>query len=401
MRNEDLFDDMDNENIPTEDEVTVQPDEDISDTVDDIAEDDDDLAIDAMFARRRNSRRHFDEDDDVRTEPPQRTHRPDTANAPQYRQNAPADRTDGQIRQDQPRPEPEEVTFTARDVNEASSAITRMLEAGRLGAALDITFSLRGALRAAVRDTVTVTIPLGSHASELRQIAAGAMIQSYLEQGRIVGEDIEDKLYAIIESSEPEYDRDGEIIEQTPDEILYKVTACTVFCAQLTEASGRHPAEKAAMFASDDSVLDTFLTANIDRVMKKERRHLLALDDAVRMNGGAVSAKLDAYVEKSKKDTENFIMKFLGDSFTFRVTACVIAALCLVSVIVYLCSRSGLLSLFATDSKVMLFLIAVEVFFTAGMVLLAIFLGYKSSDGPTEGRIPANAPQTAQRPPRR
>ena len=353
--------------------------DDLFDKTDDTVEDmlpDDDIVI-----TRKKPRASSDED--VKQAPPRREQRAQSRpEQPRRRENV------EEVPQDQ-------LNFTAREVNEAAAAISTLMESGKLASAIDIAFTLKGALRESVRDTVTVTIPLGSHPNELRQIAAGAMIQSYLEQGKVVRRDLEEKLYAIIESSEPEYDEDDEIIEQSPEEIQYKVTACIVFCAHLAEASGDHPTEKSALYGAGDSVLDTFLSENIDLAMKKSRRHITALADAIRPGGGTVSAKLDAYMAESAKNIENPIMKFLGDTLAFRVTACVIAALCLVALIVYLCTRSGLLSLFATDNTVMLFVIAAEVFFTAGMVLLAILLGAKSFN--EEKPIPKKRPNAAQR----
>ena len=271
-------------------------------------------------------------------------------------------------------------TFTKADVDEACAAINRLMDAGKLENALDLVFTLKGALRAAVRDSVTVTIPMGSHDHELRQIAAGALIQSYLEQGKIVRRDIEDKLFAIIESSEPEYDEDDEIIEQSPDEILYKVTACVVFACVLCEGCGNHPNEKSAMYEAGDSVLDTFLADNLDSVMRRNKKRVMILTEAVKMQGGFVGTKLASYAEISAKNNESVFLKFLGDKTSFRVTAGVLLGLCLLSVILYLCSRSGLLSFIATDSTVMLFIIGAEIFFIVGMVLLALLIGFGSPD---------------------
>lgn len=266
--------------------------------------------------------------------------------------------------------------FTKADVDEAAQTINRLMDAGKLERALDFVFTIKGPFRAAVRDAVTVTIPMGSHDSELRQIAAGALIQSYLEQGKIVRRDIEDKLFAIIESSEPEYDEDDEIIEQSPEEILYKVTSCIVLACTLCEASGNHQNEKSAMFASGDSVLDTFLTENLESVMRKYKKRTVIFAEAMKMQGGFVGAKFSAYVEESAKNLESPILKFLGEKTSFRVTAGVLLGLCLVAILVYLLNRSSLLSFVATDNIVMLFIIGAEVFFIVGMGLLSVLIGF-------------------------
>lgn len=81
--------------------------------------------------------------------------------------------------------------------------ISSLMDKSRFEDALSIVFSLRGDARRAVRDNLSVTIPMGSRDGDLRGIAAGALVQSYLELGKIVRRDIEEKLFAIIESSEP------------------------------------------------------------------------------------------------------------------------------------------------------------------------------------------------------
>lgn len=275
-------------------------------------------------------------------------------------------------------------TFTKADVDEAAATINRLMETGKFDRALDLVFTLKGALRAAVRDTVTVTIPMGSRDSELRQIAAGALIQSYLEQGKIVRRDIEDKLFAIIESSEPEYDEDDEIIEQSPEEILYKVMACVIFACSLCEGSGNHPNEKSAMYQAGDSVLDSFLAENLDSVMRKNKKRVLILTEAFKMQGGTVGMKFASYVAESSKNTESVFLKFLGDKISFRVTAGVLLGLCLIAIVIYLFNRSALLSFVATDSVVMLFIIGAEVFFLVGMVTLALLIGFGNDDKKNE-----------------
>lgn len=76
----------------------------------------------------------------------------------------------------------------------------------------------------------------------------------------------------------------------------------------------------------------------------------------------------------SRRNTENPIMKYLGEKTSFRVTAGILAALCLISVIVYLRGRSSLLSFIATDNVIMMFIIGAEIFFTVGLVLLAVLI---------------------------
>ena len=67
-------------------------------------------------------------------------------------------------------------------------------------------------------------------------------------------------------------------------------------------------------------------------------------------------------------------MKYLGEKTSFRVTAGILAVLCLISVIVYLRGRSSLLSFIATDNVIMMFIIGAEIFFTVGLVLLAVLI---------------------------
>ncbi len=264
----------------------------------------------------------------------------------------------------------------AAQVQKISRTITALLETGKLSGAIDIVLSLRGATRAAVKDNVSVTIPLGSRDCDLRRISAGALIQSYLDNGKIIRRDIEDKLYAIIESSEPEYDDDDEIIEQTPEDILYKVTACMAFVAELTERSGNHPDEKNVMYAAGDSVFDLFMADNMAEVQKKSKKRLAVLSEAIKASGGQVAKKFEHYYEASKKSAQSPVMRFLGDALAFRVTMAVICVLCLLTLGFYLFTSSPLLTFVAKDSAVMAFVIMAEVFFMIGMVLLCVIIGF-------------------------
>ena len=253
-------------------------------------------------------------------------------------------------------------SFSEQDVMALCTRISSLMDKSRFEDALSIVFSLRGDARRAVRDNLSVTIPMGSRDGDLRGIAAGALVQSYLELGKIVRRDIE------------EYDEDDEIIEQTPDDILYKVTACVIFMCVMCEASGNHPNEKSALYDAGDSILDLFLSDHLDTVMKKNKRRITVLGEAVRLQGGAVGEKLGGYIAMSRRNTENPIMKYLGEKTSFRVTAGILAVLCLISVIVYLRGRSSLLSFIATDNVIMMFIIGAEVFFTVGLVLLAVLI---------------------------
>lgn len=265
-------------------------------------------------------------------------------------------------------------SFSEQDVMALCTRISSLMDKSRFEDALSIVFSLRGDARRAVRDNLSVTIPMGSRDGDLRGIAAGALVQSYLELGKIVRRDIEEKLFAIIESSEPEYDEDDEIIEQTPDDILYKVTACVIFMCVMCEASGNHPNEKSALYDAGDSILDLFLSDHLDTVMKKNKRRITVLGEAIRLHGGTVGEKLGGYIAISRRNTDNPIMKYLGEKTSFRVTAGILAVLCLISVIVYLRGRSSLLSFIATDNVIMMFIIGAEIFFTVGLVLLAVLI---------------------------
>lgn len=261
-------------------------------------------------------------------------------------------------------------------VKKLASTVTALLEGGKLSSAIDIVLSLRGANRTALRENVSVTIPLGSRDSDLRRISAGALIQSYLDNGKIVRRDIEDKLYAIIESSEPEYDDDDEIIEQTPADILYKVTACMAFVAELTERSGNHPDEKNAMYAAGDSVLDQFMADNMAEVQKKNKKRLAVLSEAIKASGGQVAQKFAYYYEASKKSAQSPVMSFIGDALAFRVALGVISVLCLLTLGFYIFTKSPLLTFVAKDSAIMIFVIMAEVFFMIGMALLCVIIGF-------------------------
>lgn len=273
--------------------------------------------------------------------------------------------------------------YTKEQVDRAALTISTLVEQGKLSSALDLVLCLRGAFRQAVREKASVTIPLGSRDADLRRIAAGALIQSYLEQGKIVRRDIEDKLYAIIESSEPEYDDDDEIIEQTPEDVLYKVTACMVFAAELTERSGKHPDEKNAMYASGDSVLDSFLADNLGEAVRTNGKRVDLLADALEASGGEVTQKFFEYYGETKSSGRSAIARFFGDSVAFKVAAGIVGLLCLITLILYVTKfpSSGLnAQIFGFVAKengpIMIFVIMAQVFALIGMSILCVIVGF-------------------------
>lgn len=265
-------------------------------------------------------------------------------------------------------------TFTENDVRKSAAAIEELMSSGRFERAVGISFMIKGEFRRAVRDAVTVSIPLGSRDEDLYQIAAGALIQSYLDNGKLIRRDIEEKLFAIIESSEPEYDEDDEIIRQTYEDTLYKVTACMIFMSQICEGAKNHPAEKEALYGAEDSILDTFLLENLDTVTKYDRFRVLSLRDKVAAFSGEVCDKVLRYIDESSKNTQNFFLRFIGECISFRVTFGIICALFLVTAVLYLMNPSALLSFVATDNVIMLFIIGAEIFFTVALVLLAVLI---------------------------
>ena len=279
-----------------------------------------------------------------------------------------------------------EKSFSREDVDRAAATISSLVEAGKLTSALDLVLCLRGAFRQAVREKASITIPLGSRDADLRRIAAGALIQSYLEQGKIVRRDIENKLYAIIESSEPDQ-ADG--AEQSPADVLYKVTACMTFAAELTEKSGNHPDEKRAMYAAGDSVLDSFLADNIDEVCETNEKRVQVLADAIGASGGEVAEKFLKYYDEAKARGGSPIARFFGDSTAFKVAAAVVGLLCFVTLVLYIVKfpssgvNAQILGFVAKEnSPIMLFAIAAELFLTAGIAILCFIIGFggKSKD---------------------
>ena len=266
--------------------------------------------------------------------------------------------------------------FRENEARNAAQSISELLGAGRLSQALDKTLSVDEEIREAVKSNISVKIPLGSRDSDLRQIAAGALIQSYLDCGNIDRDDLEDKLFAIIESSEPEYDENDEIVEQTKDDVLYKVTACEVFAAELVEKSGSHPVQKRAMYGDDDSVLDACLFDNLTEVQKTNKKRLALLCGAVEASGGDVGEKFMLYYAEAKKANAPLIVKFFGDSPIFKIASAAIVALCLVSIGFYVFSASSIFSFVAKDSAIMLYVVMAEVFFIIGMALLCVIVGF-------------------------
>ena len=270
----------------------------------------------------------------------------------------------------------ENTAYREIDARNSAQRIKDLMDSGKLTVALDNVFSLKSDMREAVKNELTVTIPLGSRDADLRPIAGGALIQSYLDLGQLDRADIEGKLYAIIESSEPEYDNEGETVEQTPDDVLFKVTACMVFAAELVERSGAHPEEKNVMYSAQDSILDQFLAENLCKVQKTRKKRLSRFSEAIEASGGEAAAKYAIYYNGAKKSTGSVFMRFLGDSTVFRITAALIAALCLVSIGFYSFSTSPIMSFIAKDTHLCMYVIMVEVFFIIGMSLLCVIVGF-------------------------
>ena len=298
---------------------------------------------------------------------------------------------DGANRQRAPKPAAKQgapkKNYSLDDVDRAAQSISSLVETGKLSSALDLVLCLRGSFRQEVKEKASITIPLGSRDSDLRRIAAGALIQSYLDQGKIVRRDIENKLYAIIESSEPEYDQNDEIIEQSEDDLLYKVTACMVFAAELTERCGNHPDEKSAMYAAGDSVLDSFLADNMKEVQRSNKKRLAMLASAINASGGEVAAKFNEYYEDSKRTSGSSVSRFLGKDTSFWIATAVVGFVCLISVILYifLFPSSGINTIIgkaaADKSPILWFAIFMELFFLIGMSLLCVIIVARTNAG--------------------
>lgn len=258
-------------------------------------------------------------------------------------------------------------TMTEAEIDTLAAAAEDAVADGRYGAALDSVFFTAGAAREALRGKLNIRIPLGSSDVDLPVIAAAALIDSYLEYEDINGENIEEKLHLIIESSEDEHGA-----RPSESQVKLRVFECALILCVQAEQSGRHGELKNRLYGDKDSFLCKFLEANIDSVMQLHRKELHQFYTSVRLQSRAVSEILEGYMAQSRYAAP-FLKRFFAESTSVMAAAISVGVLCLVSVILFIVayvntSFGSIMSFVGDDGFVMALIIVLEVLFCVGML---------------------------------
>ncbi len=325
----------------------------------------DDILINELFTPKNNAQAH-----PVRPAAASPRQPAPQGNAPQRRVAPPS-------AQNKPARSDARYTMTAAEIDTLAAAAEDAVADGRYGAALDSVFFTAGAAREALRSKLNIRIPLGSSDTDLPVIAAAALIDSYLEYEDINGENIEEKLHLIIESSE---DENG--ARPSESQVKLRVFECALILCVQAEQSGRHAEIKNRLYGDRDSFLCKFLDANIDDVMQYHRKELHHFSTSVKMQSRVVSDILDGYMEQSKYAAP-FVKRFFAESTPVLTAAISVGVLCLISVIafivVYVTGFGKFVSMIGDDSFVISLIIILEVLFCVGMAGIS-WLVYTSGE---------------------
>ncbi|MBQ7826963.1 MAG: hypothetical protein IJ386_01710 [Clostridia bacterium] len=252
-------------------------------------------------------------------------------------------------------------SMTVAEIETLAAAAEDAVANGRFGAALDSVFFTAGKAREDLRQKLNIRIPIGSGETDLPVIATAALIESYLGLEAINGEDIEEKLRLIIESSE-----DENKVRPSADQVELRVFECVLIMCVQAEQCGNHEAIKRRLYGDADSFLRTFLENNIDRVMQKHRRELHAFYNSVKVQSGSVTPIFEEYILNSKSAMP-FPVRFFAETKPVLITAIVAAVLCLASIIIYFVTYGNIMSFIATDNFLMTLIIVLELLFCGGL----------------------------------
>lgn len=262
-------------------------------------------------------------------------------------------------------------TMTEAEIETLAAAAEDAVADGRYGAALDSVFFTAGAAREALRERLNIRIPLGSSDTDLPVIAAAALIDSYLEFEDINGDNIEEKLRLIIESSE-----DENRVRPSAKQVELRVFECALILCVQAEQSGRHAEIKNRLYGDRNSFLCRYLDKNIDRMVRTHRRELAVFSTSVKLQSRVVSEILDSYIASSKYSAP-FIKRFFADSKPVIISSVIVGVLCLISLIVYIVTYGNLMSFIATDSYLITLFIIIEALLCGGFIGLSwlIYVG--------------------------
>lgn len=272
-------------------------------------------------------------------------------------------------------------SMSAAEIETLAAAAEDSVANGRFGAALDSVFFTAGSAREALSNKLNIRIPIGSSNTDLPVIATAALIESYLEYEDINGEDIEEKLKLIIESSE-----DENKVRPSADQVELRVFECALILCVQAEQSGNHAQIKHRLYESEDSFLRNFLSENTERVLKKHRREIYSFYNSVKLQSNTVSRIFEEYIASSKSAV-SFPVRFFAESRPVLITAVISAVLCVAAIIVYFVTYGNIMSFIATDNFLMALVIVLEVLFCgclAGLSWLIYTYGEeKLADGNT------------------
>lgn len=273
-------------------------------------------------------------------------------------------------------------SMSTAEIETLAAAAEDSVANGRFGAALDSVFFTAGAAREALRKKLNIRIPLGSADTDLPVIATAALIESYLQYEDINGEDIEEKLRLIIESSEDEHRA-----RPSTDQVELRVFECALILCVQAEQCGNHREIKKRLYEDEDSFLNQFLEKNTDRIVQKHRREISAFYNSVKLQSNAVSRVFEEHIAASKSAMP-FPVRFFAETKPVLITAIVAGVLCLASIITYFVTYGNIMSFIATDNFLMLLIIVLEVLFCgclAGVSWLVYNVG--------EEKVPEDKPK--------
>lgn len=265
-------------------------------------------------------------------------------------------------------------TMSVAEIETLAAAAEDSVANGRFGAALDSVFFTAGAAREALAKKLNIRIPIGSSNTDLPVIATAALIESYLEYEDINGEDIEEKLKLIIESSE-----DENKVRPSADQVELRVFECALILCVQAEQCGNHAQIKRRLYESGDSFLRNFLAENTESVMKKHRREIYTFYNSVKLQSNTVSRIFEEYISASKSAV-SFPVRFFAETRPVLITAVISAVLCVAAVIVYIVTYGNIMSFIATDNFLMALVIVLEVLFCGCLAGLSWLIYTNSED---------------------
>lgn len=323
-----------------------------ADTYSETVSEDDDILINELFNTKKTANPHANGPRNIGTMKPK---------APVGKTNITNKVPANAVRNHPPMRKDARYSMTMAEIETLAAAAEDAVANGRFGAALDSVFFTAGKAREDLRQKLNIRIPIGSGETDLPVIATAALIESYLNLEAINGEDIEEKLRLIIESSE-----DENRVRPSADQVDLRVFECVLIMCVQAEQCGNHEVIRKRLYGDSDSFLRVFLENNIDRVMQKHRRELHAFYNSVKVQSSSVTPIFEEFILNSKSAMP-FPVRFFAETKPVLITAIVAAVLCLATIITYFVTYGNIMSFIATDNFLMTLIIVLEVLFCGGL----------------------------------